>query len=165
MGLVLILLTDAMTQTPGGTITFDKKRYYVNGEETKFADIKTALSSNPASSAEYLKYKANLNVGAPLVIIGSGCLLAGAFINLASSVKQTNDINNGELGNSYPNGLGLVLIGLAVDLTSLAFLFPANKHIKQSINDYNASLKTTGRIQPRLEMVLHPTGAGIRVAF
>jgi hypothetical protein len=86
-------------------------------------------------------------------------------INLSSSIKEANDVNNGELGNSYPGGLGLILVGAACDLAALPFLFPAQKHLVKSVEDYNASLKTSGRIPAQVEMVLHPSAIGIRVTF
>ena len=165
ISMVLFILTDLCSQTPGGPITLEKKRYTQNGSVLKNKELKSLLSSNPASLPEFKKYKSNMNVATPLMIGGSVCLLAGAAINLMSSVKEANDVNNGELGKSYPSGLGLIIIGAAADLASLPFLFPARKHLTNSVNDYNSSLKTTGKIPFQFEVALHPTGLGLKVWF
>ncbi len=163
--MIAFILADLYSQTATGPITLEKKKYYMNGQVIKGKELKSILASNPASRPEYQKFKANMNVASPLIIVGSACILTGAVINLSSSIKEANDVNNGELGNSYPGGLGLILVGAACDLAALPFLFPAQKHLVKSVEDYNASLKTSGRIPAKVDVVLHPATIGIRVTF
>jgi len=165
VSMILFILTDLCSQTPGGPITLEKKIYTQNGVALSSKQLKSVLSSNPASLPEFQKYKSNMNVATPLMIGGSACLLVGAAINLASSVKEANDINNGKLGNSYPSGLGLIIIGAVADLASLPLLLPARKHLTNSISEYNTSLKSTGKTPVQVEMVMHTTGLGVRVTF
>lgn len=163
--MILFIHSDLVSQTPGGPITLNKKKYYMNGQVLKTKELKSILGANPASLPAFKKYKSNINVGAPLMVAGSACILVGATINLASAIKEANDINNGQMGNSYPSGLGIILVGAACELASLPFLFPARKHLLKSIEDYNTSLNATGKIPYQLEMVLHPASIGVRVSF
>jgi hypothetical protein len=164
-GILMIFVLSAYSQSEDKTITLKKKNYYQSGQKLNGKQLKTILSTNPASSSEYEKYRVNNSVGTPLLIGGSICALAGGAIALSSSIKESNDINNGELSGDYPTGIGLAALGLGLVLVAVPFMLPANKHFKKSVDLYNSNLKTTGYYQVRFNLMVKGNGLGIRVQF
>jgi hypothetical protein len=164
-GFLMFLLTTAFSQPENGAITFQKKKYYQNGHTLTSAQVNTLLAGNPASAPEYKKAKANMNVVAPIIIGGTVCLLAGSAITLASSMKQAKDVNDGKLSGAYPSGLGLVLLGLTIDLASIPFVIPASRHFKKSMDLYNSSVNKTGYRPLQFNLMFTSTGLGVRMNF
>jgi len=164
-GLVMIFMTNAYSQTGDQTITLQKKKYYQNGQKLTSKEMKTILAGNPASAEEYHMYKKNMNVVAPLAITGTACILVGTVLNLASTVKDANNADTGEMTESSPSGLGLILIGCAAALVTIPFAIPATKHFKNAINNYNTSLQKTGCRPVQLKMLVGSNRVGLRVNF
>lgn len=161
----MILATSAYSQTDDKTITLQKKNYSQSGKKLSSKELKTILSGNTASQEEYYMYKKNMNVAVPLVITGTACVLIGTALSLSSSVKQANDLNNGEITESSMKGVGLILIGCVADLIAIPFIIPANKHFKKAINNYNTSLPKTGFRPVQVNMIFASNRVGFRVNF
>ncbi len=153
------------SQTAPGKITIEKKRYYQNGQALKPTQLKSILAGNPASATEYLKSKKNMSIATPMILGGSLCVLAGSALSLAGSIKEANDLDNGTYSGDYPSGLGLILLGLVVDVAAIPLVIPANKHFKKSVELYNESLTKTGYRTIQLNMMVSSSGLGIRMSF
>lgn len=153
------------SQPATGKITIEKKKFYQNGQTLTPAQLKSLLAGNPSSSPEYLKYKRNMSFAAPMILGGSICVMAGAAISLAGSIKESDDINNGTYSGDYASGMGLILLGLVVDLAALPLILPANKQFKKSIELYNASQSKTSYRTIKLNMMVSSTGVGVRMNF
>jgi hypothetical protein len=165
LGMFMIFILNAYPQKADSAITIERRQFHQNGKIRTFPQVKMSLANNQASASEYQKYKVNNTIAIPFVIVGSVGIIAGAAITLVSSVKQSQDVNNGELNGTYSSGLGIVLIGAAFDIVALPFLFSANKHFKQSINNYNSSLKSTQSEPVQFNLMVRGNGLGIRMVF
>ncbi len=163
----IFLLTSVFvySQPATGKITIEKRRYYQNGQALTPAQLKSLLAGNPASAPDYLKYKRNMSIAAPMVIGGSVCIMAGAAISLAGSIKESNDLNNGTYSGDYPSGMGLILLGALVDLAALPLMLPANKQFRRSLELYNESQSKTSYRTIELKMIVSSRGAGVRMNF
>jgi len=163
--MMMVLIITGYAQSSDSTISIQKKQYYQNGVTKTSPQVKLLLANNPASAPEYKKFKKNSNIGTPLMVVGSAAVLAGAAINLSSSIKESNDINNGELGGSYPSGISLMLVGVACDIVALPLVISANKHFKKSLSDYNSSFKSTSSRQAQFNLMVNANSFGIRILF
>jgi hypothetical protein len=164
-GLIMFMTANAYCQPAAGKITLEKKRYHQNGKTMTSSQLKTTLSGNQASAPEYMKSKANMNIAAPMIIAGSVCVLAGSAISLASSIKEANELNSGTYSGDGASGLGLILLGLVIDVAAIPLIIPANKHLKKSIELYNSSLSNTGYRKVQVNMMVTSTGLGVRMNF
>ena len=163
----MLMLTSVFvcSQPSTGKITIEKRKYYQNGQALTPAQLKSALAGNPASAPDYLKYKRNMSIAAPMVIGGSICAMAGAAISLAGSIKEANDLENGTLSTGYPQGMGLILLGAVVDLAALPLLLPATKQFKRSVELYNESQSQASYRTIKLNMIVSSRGVGVRMNF
>lgn len=161
----IFLLASAYCQTNDKTITIVKRKFYQAGQVLDLKQVKTILAGNSASSPKYEQYRKKSSIGYPCILVGGGFVLAGAGIGLASSIKETNDLNNGQLPGNYPSGLGLMAVGLVVEIVGAVFLVPANKHFKQSIKDYNSSFSKTGLNNIQIKLYANSKNIGLKVCF
>lgn len=152
-------------QPAAGKITVEKRRYYQNGQALTLTQLKSLLAGNPASAPDFLKYKRNMSIASPMVIGGSICVMAGAAISLAGSIKESNDLNNGTYSGDYASGMGLILLGAVVDLAALPLILPANKQFKKSIELYNESQSVASYRTIKLDMIVSSRGVGVRMNF
>ena len=167
MVLLIIFVVNGNSQTNDKTITIQKKKYSQQGKVLTSGELKTLLSENPGSSAEYKKFKSNSNIGTPFLIAGSLAALGGAVLSFTSSAKQASDINNGKVSSSSTTGLSLALViaGAGCVIVGAAFLLPANKHFKKAINAYNANVSGVTSKSVKLNLMVKSAGLGVRVAF
>jgi hypothetical protein len=163
----MLMLSSAFvcSQPSTGKITIEKRKYYQNGQALTPAQLKSLLAGNPASAPDYLKYKRNMSFASPMIIGGSVCVLAGAAISLAGSIKESNDLNNGTYSGDYPSGLGLILLGAVVDLAALPLILPANKQFTRSVELYNESQSKAYYRTIKLDMTVSSRGVGVRMNF
>lgn len=165
LSLIMTFMITAYSQSADSTLTLKKKQFYQNGQVKTYPQLKAILENNPASAPEYQKSKANSRIGTPIMAVGTIACLAGAAIGLSSSMKQSNDINNGNINGTYATGLPLVVVGAAAVFISLPFIISSNKHFKQSINDYNSSFKSTSYRPVQLNLMVNSSGVGINMRF
>lgn len=161
----MVIVMNAFSQAGDNTITLNKKRYYQAGQKLDGKQLKTILSNNPASQPEYNYYKKHNAIAAPFLIGASACFLGSATIMLSSSIKQSNDLNNGTYSESYPSGLGLLGLGLVSAVVGVVISIPGNEHFRNSVNQYNLSLNKTGYYPVRVNLNLYANGMGVRVVF
>lgn len=165
IGLLLTFILSAYSQKADSTITLTKKKFYQNSEIKTAKQVQTILANNPVSAPEYQKYKSNIRIATPLFIGGTVIVLVGTGINLAGSIQEAQDVDNGEMGGTYPNGLPIVLIGAAIDIVAIPFMISANKHFKKSLSDYNSSFKSVSSRPPQFNLMVNANGLGIRMRF
>lgn len=165
IGFIGGIALSAYTQTSDSTITIQKRRYLQNDNLMKRNELKSVLLHCDASRPEYKKAKTSSTIGSVFMGTGAVLILAGAGINLAGSVQEANDLDNGELRDSYPNGLGLILVGAAIELASIPFLVSSGKHLKKSVSNYNSFNDKADSRPIRLNLVYTKNGAGLRLVF
>jgi hypothetical protein len=165
LGIIFAFVLTSYSQTADSTIKIEKKKYYQNGETKTPKQVETILANNPASSPEYQKYKKNARIAVPLLVTGTAILLTGTVINLVGSVQESQDVANGEIGGTYPNGLPIILVGAGVGIIAIPLVISANKHFKQSLSDYNSSFKSVSSRPLQFNLMVNSNGLGIRMQF
>ena len=110
-----LFLISAYSQEVDSTITIiKKKQYYQNDQKLTGAQLSTILSNNPSSSSEYKKSTKKTFIGLGFMLVGTSIVAVASLIDLSSTIKQTNDLNNGIYTGDYKDvGLGVYLGGLA----------------------------------------------------
>jgi hypothetical protein len=165
LGLLIAFCLNAHSQAGDSQITIQKKRFYQNGQEIKFAAVKPQLAANPASAAEYKKYKTNSGIAIPFLAVGTVGVLAGPIINFAATAKQADEVNNGETSTTKVNALPIILAGAAVGLVGVTFTLVGNSHLKKSLNNFNESKKGAGLRPTQFDMMVNSDGVGVRMKF
>jgi hypothetical protein len=158
-------ITGAFCQVDS-TIRIERKKILINGSQVKPKQLQKILAANPASYPDYKIYKKNMTIGTTVMMVGTTAVLAGAIMNFAGTVKQANDLNNGEVSSGNNTAaLGIMLVGAAIDLVAIPFVLKGNKHFKKSISEYNSSLKKTSSNPMQLNIVFSSNGLGVRMNF
>lgn len=159
------MITSSFSQVDDKTITIEKRKLYQGGQRLDLKQAKTILAANPASSPDYEQYRKNYSVGNPLMLAGVVCVGVGAGISLASTIKESNDLNNSTYSGNYPSGLGLMGLGLALEIVGVCFVVPANKHFKQAINKYNSDITKSSDNNIIINLFVTSYGLGLRLNF
>ncbi|MFH1119222.1 MAG: hypothetical protein V1775_05320 [Bacteroidota bacterium] len=165
IGFLVSIVLFAVAQTNDSTITIQKKRYYQDEKVLSKNQLKSLLMHCQASSPEYRKARSSGTTGSIILGTGSMFVLVGAGINLAGSIQEANDVSNGTIKSSYPNGLGLILVGVAIDLVSIPFMVSSGRHFRKSVNNYNASFEKADSRSVKLNLVYTQDGLGLRMHF
>jgi hypothetical protein len=92
-------------------------------------------------------------------------LLVGSGITVVSTMQQAKDTSNDEVKDSYPSGLGIIVISGAVATVGLTFIIAANHHKNKALRLYNSSLKNLGYKPVQLNLIVNTSGFGIRMGF
>ncbi len=159
------LLFNTYSQTVDSTISIKKRKFYQNGQKLKPTELNRILSTNTFSAHEYQLYKKNSSISLPFLLAGSILVCAGSVVSFSSALKETNDINSGQLPGKYPSGLGLILVGGACVIVSLPFAIPAKKHLNKSIDLYNSSIKDVGSARIEFNLNVNSRGVGVIMRF
>lgn len=160
-----IFLNVYAQNTNNPIITGKNNRYFQNDQRLTNKQLKLLLGSNPASEADFDRWKKKSDIGTGFLLAGSVLLVAGGAVELSSSIKQTNDINNGTLKSDYPSGLGLIVGALGLEIVAIAFILPARKHLRNSVELYNGSLPTTQHRYKEIHLSLSTNGLGVKMNF
>jgi hypothetical protein len=166
--LIITLVTVNLRLQGQGSIIIGKvgKRttYSQNGKILNHQELGEILKINPASVKEYKKCEAFSTTGAVFVLTGlvstcTGVVFTG--LSIVASINDNHDESSRYLtsaGITLLSGLGLITVGAVVGSRS-------TYHKKNSVNDYNNSLKT-GRIENTSVFVgFTGNGVGVRVRF
>ena len=160
-------LISAYSQEVDSTITIiKKKQYYQNDQKLTNVELQTILTNNPASASEYKKSTRKSYIGLGLGLVGTSIVAVAAFIDLSSSIKQSNDLNNGNYSGDYKDvGLGVYLGGLACVVVALPIVLSGRKNLHKSVGQYNSSFNKVGIRPVKLDLVVNSNGLGIRMRF
>jgi hypothetical protein len=165
IGFIVSIAQSGYTQSSDSIISIQKRRYLQNDKIMKRNELKSVLLHCQASMPDFKKAKSSSTIGSVFMGTGAVCILAGAGINFAGSVQEANDLDNGEVKDSYPNGLGLILVGAAIELASIPFLVSSGKHLKKSVSNYNLFINKADSRPVRLNLVYTRNGPGLRLIF
>jgi hypothetical protein len=165
LGIIMALIfIDANSQAVDSPLTIQKKKVYQNGNKLKPAEFKAILENNTSSVAEYKLFNKNRTASAVFMCVGLATVAAGTAVMLSSTMKQANDLDNGEY-NEYSSGLGLIGMGLLIEIAGIPFSISANKHLKKSVDMYNSSINVTGSNQIEFKLIVYSNGLGVRMRF
>ena len=144
IGLSLLMIC-AYSQNAYDSIDIVKKnRYYQDDLRLSASQLKSILSTNPASAAEYNTWKKKTNIGLPMVYGGLGLVLVGNFVG----------------------GLDVMLVGLGIEIVGAIIVIPARKNLHNAVNLHNASIGGSGMKPPvSFGLMVNSSGIGVRMTF
>ena len=128
-----------------GPIELEGRHLYQNSESKTIQEIKSILKSNPASEHEIKIYNSKTTVRSIFTTVGSLTVLTGAGLSLSNSMSQASTFNSNHYVNSA-SYLGVYAGGFALEIIGLIAGAGSRKHLRKSIEQYNASLKKTPRL-------------------
>jgi len=158
-------LFNAYSQAGDSTISMMRKKVYQNGQTISNAKLKSILKSNPASTQQFKKYQTNSAIGTTLLVAGTASVLVGAVINLQGNIQESNDIIEGDVKDSYPNGLGFLATGLVLDIIAIPLILSGSKQFKKALFNYNSSFGKTSAIPVQFNLMVNANGLGVRMQF
>jgi hypothetical protein len=133
-------------------IKFENGKFYKDGNQISTFETKKLLVTDYKALSRFKKGKNKESLGFMLTGIGAALITVDLVKGLASDVQ-------------YPSALTYVGIGFVA--VSIPILSGRNKKIREGINFYNESLKTTGALNSDLQVsvISNQNGYGFRINF
>jgi hypothetical protein len=165
--ILVMIIGNAFSQAVDSTITIEKKKYYMNEQLLKGAQLKSLLKYNRASSDEFHKYQVHSGVAGGLILAGAASACYGAYKMYDSSKEQNDDLNNGQLPTEETEleGGGFALLGLGLVVAAIPFSVISKKHLKESVRLYNSSLSTQSSNRIQYKLLVSANRVGIQLVF
>lgn len=163
--LMSLVLLNVYSQDSLNTITIEKRKYYQNEERLTNKQLYSILSENPASSENVQMARTNSIIGSSFVISGTVCLLAGSITFLNATIKENNDVQNGNAPGEYNQGWGWLGAAAGLIIVSIPFNVKARKLLNSSVEQHNSSITSTGQKSVEFELMTNSYGIGIRMRF
>jgi hypothetical protein len=161
-----MIIVNVYSQEADNTIQIEKRKFYQNGEKLTSNQLYSALSTNPASASHAQLARKNANISSyGFIIPGLVFVCIGSFTELNSSIKENQDIQNGNLPGEYNSGLGWIVLGGGLIIAGIPFSLKSRKHLNKSIEQYNSSVSSNGLTPVEFELMVNGNGMGIRMRF
>ena len=146
--LMLLLTLQSFSQE----IKFEKGKFYKDGIQISTFETKQLLVTDYKALSRFKKGKNKESLGFMFTGIGAAMITVDLVKGLVSDVQ-------------YPSVLTYVGVGFVA--LSIPILSGRNKKIREGINFYNESLKTTGSLNSDLQVsvITNQNGYGFRINF
>ena len=121
------------------SILIKKRKVYQNEKQLTGKELYTILKGDQRSASLAEKAHTNITIGTALAIPGSVLCLIGSGISLASSIRDANNVSNGDISTlgSDKSG-GLIMGGAVLALAGLPFVLTGSSQNKRAIALYNS---------------------------
>jgi len=129
-----------------GPIEVNGRHFYQNSQTKTIQELKSILAYNPASEEEIKIYKTKTTVRDLFCTLGSLTVLVGATMSLSNTLSQVSAMNKGNYSTKSTSYLGVEIGGLALATIGMIAGIGSKKHLRKSIEQYNASIKQTPRL-------------------
>lgn len=157
--LATAFLSNIYSQTADTSITFQKNKFYINGERKKFTEIKQLLKSNPASVDEFNQFKSLKTTSLVISEIG-------LFTTLVSEMLYLPKFNDASQLKYNPDKfLPIGIAGLSVFIIGQLIQIPTKKHLKKSIDLYNSNGGKSANNSAEWNFIVNNNGLGVSVCF
>ena len=143
-----------------------KSRIYQNDIRLSKEELKSKLSNSPDTSAEFEKYKTKNTIGSAALIVGSGFALYLGATSLSNSLKDTKNLNEGNLETS--DGKNLILPAVAtIGFASVGAILSlsARGHLIKAVNIYNSKNDRNYTENKNLKLELTATRVALVLKF
>jgi hypothetical protein len=163
----MLCMVSTYSQNGDGALVLKRNKVIQNDKVLKGPELRSILSSNPASAEAFKTCKQNATIGSSLMLAGAVFECAGAALLLSETIKEAKEVDKGNLGyeTHYGASLALAGLGLVSVAVGIPFNIKARKALMQSINDYNGSLKSS-RYQPvEFKVLLSCNKVGLVMRF
>jgi hypothetical protein len=164
LSIIWLVCVQAIFSQTNGPISIVKKKVYQNDTLLTRAELYSILKSEPASKETAEKAESSATTGTVLAGIGSGAALIYGVLIFSSSVKDANNVSNGNLNTTDPSKYSsLFYIAVGTVALSIPFLITSNKQLKKSVSLYNSKNATGFRQEQNINFRLSP--AGFRLTY
>ncbi len=165
--ILMLLCGHSFAQSSTSPLRLEKKKVYQDDVVLKYKDVKPILVNNSLSSAEFKTHKTNQTIASSFAIVGCGLTALGGYLLFAESVKEADEIDDGNLNYKadYSGAMTALGAGLACVVVSIPFSIKAKKSFKKSIDLYNSGIKETGCNGIDFRMNLSYNQVGLTMRF
>ncbi len=159
-----ICILNTHSQHSQAPIELKKKRYFQHGKALNSSELKTILTTNPASVNDFNKSKTNQIIGMGFLLSGTTLTLISSIMLLNNTMEEADALENGNIKESN-NGPAFMILGLGAGglIASIPFTISSKKRLKKAVIRFNS--ESSSASVRSMEFVAGLNSIGIAVHF